>query len=356
MRSLQAMILPYAQSDGGRGLAQAELSAVLAEMDSALTGPVAAAEKYEDSAARFEELLGEQHLRVARSILDACVSRLESGQMARAKALCLRGTSLYESNGEAEGFNAAIGLNNLAAIAYNNGLLLEADEYSERSGVLFERHKQPFAQLQNQLLQARIAAAHGRYEKALAHLALADDLRSQHQLENSELVLELGQQRIFALVGDARLEDAEIVLSEVEPVMSAMLPADRARNKAWTEVARAQLAGARKQMAELEAAINAALSSYIDTPGRNDLEQGWIYADLAAAAVDAGLPFKAAELADAALELLNAEEHGVHWASAWAVRSLSGGAPDSARDALARDVFTKQQVETRLARSFLRMP
>jgi hypothetical protein len=356
LRELRAQLAPRAGREDARGLADAELGSVMAEIDSLLSGPGVAAPAFELAAQRFEALLGGAHPRVARALTDACVSRLESGEMARARDLCLRGLAIYRGSSGADSANAAVAASNLAVIAYNSGLLPEAERHSERSGEVFERLRQPDMQVHGRLLAARIAIAHGRYAQALRELDRAATLHAAAMADNDVYAIEIAQQRAFALLGLGRPDEAATALDAAAPALERILPADRARNRAWTGVARAQVAGARGDVATLDRLAAAALADYRATPGNNDLELGWLQAELAQAARTAGQHAAAVTFADGALERMTPEANGAHWAQAWATRRLCGGAADANLDARARDLLVTQQVDTSTARDFLALP
>lgn len=356
LRELRGQVAPRAGHEGAHGLADAELDSVLGEIDSLLSGPVAAAPAFELAAQRFEALLGGTHPRVARALTDACVSRLESGEMARARDLCLRGLAIYRGGSGADSANAAVAASNLAVIAYNSGLLPEADRHAERSSEVFERLDQPAMQLHGRLLRARIAIAHGRPEQALRDLDAAAALHAATMADNDVYAIEIAQQRAFALLGLGRPGEADAALDVAAPALERALPADRARSRAWTTVARAQVAAARGDRAALGRLVESALADYGATPGSNALELGWLHAELALAARLAGDDAMAVRLADAALEHLSPETSGAHWAQAWATRRLAGGPADPAFDARARDLLATQQVDTPTARAFLALP
>lgn len=353
LRELRAQVAPRVAREGAHGLVDAELGSVLAEIDSLLSGPAAAAPAFELAAQRFEALLGGSHPRVARALTDACVSRLESGEMAPARDLCLRGLAIYRGSSGADSANAAVATSNLAVIAYDSGLLPEADRHSERSSEVFDRLGQPNMQVHGRLLGARIAIARGRYTQALGELDRAAALHAATMADNDVFAIEIAQQRAFALLGLGRPDEAAAALDAVAPALERILPADRARNRAWTSVARAQVAGARGDVAALDRLAESALADYRATPGKNELELGWLFAELALAARAAGQDATTITLADGALERMTPEASGAHWAQAWATRRLSGGAADAALDARARDLLVTQQVDTSTARAFL---
>jgi hypothetical protein len=353
LRDLRAQVAARAERDDASGLADAELGSALAEIDSSLGGPAAAAPAFELAARRFEALLGGSHPRVARALTDACVSRLESGDMARARELCLRGLSIYRESTGADSANAAVAASNLAVIAYNSGALPEADRHSERSSEVFERLGQPYMQVHGRLLRARIAIAHGRYGQAMRELERATVLRAAALADNDALAIEIAQQRAFALIGLGQLDEAAAALDSVAPAIERILPADRARNRVWANVARAQLAGARGDVASLDRLAESVLADYRATPGSNELELGWIYAELASAARRAGARATALGLSASALERMTPDRNGAHWADAWATRRLAGAAAEVESDARARDLLVSQQVDTPTARAFL---
>lgn len=353
LRTLRARIAPRAEREGASGLVDAELGSTLAEIDSSLSGPTVAAPAFERAAQRFEALLGGAHPRVARALTDACVSRLESGDMARARDLCLRGLSIYSAGSGMDSANAAVAASNLAVIAYNSGALPEADRHSERSSEVFARLDQPYMQVHGLLLRARIAIALGRHEEALLELGRAAALQAATMAGNDVFTIEIAQQRAFALIALGRLGEAQASLDAATPALERILPADRTRNRAWTSVARAQLAGARGDVAALGHLVESALADYRATPGYNEPELGWLFAELALAARTAGDNAMALTLADRALERMTPDTGGAHWAQAWATRRLAGGAEDAALDGRARDLLITQQVDTPLARTFL---
>lgn len=353
LRELRTRIAPRAERDEAGGVVDAELASVLAEIDSLVSGPLAAAPQFERAARRFEALLGTSHPRVARALVDACVSRLEAGEMAIARELCLRGLTIYRASAGADSTNAAVAMSNLAVIAYNSGALLEAERHADRASEVFERIGEPYMQVHDRLVRARIAIAQGRHAAALVAIERAAQLHAATLADNDAFALEIAQQRAFALLGLGRVDEAGAALDATAPLLERTLPADRARSRAWTSVARAQLAGARDDVASLERLTAQALSEYRDTPGRNQPELGWIASELAQAAQAAGLDVVAMRLADEALALLAPATDGTHWASAWAARRLAGGPADATRDARARELLLADRVDTGQARAFL---
>ena len=353
LRELRSRIAPRAEREGAEGVVDAELASVLAEIDSLASGPAAAAPQFERAARRFEALLGNSHPRVARALVDACVSRLEAGEMASARELCLRGLTIYREGAGADSANAAVAMSNLAVIAYNSGALLEAERHADRASEVFERIGQPYMQVHGRLVRARIAIAQGRDAAALVEIGRAAQLHAATLSDNDAFALEIAQQRAFALLGLGRVDEAGAALDAAAPLLERTLPADRARSRVWTSVARAQLAGARGEVALLERATAEALSEYRDTPGRNEPELGWISSELAQAAWSAGHDAIARRLAEEALSLLAPATDGTHWASAWASRRLAGGPPDATSDARARELLLAEQVDTAQARAFL---
>lgn len=334
-------------------LADAELTSTLAEIDSMLDGPAAAAAKYQQAAQRFEELLGATHPRVARALADACVSSIEHGEMTTARGQCERALTIYYQASGPESDGVAVASSNLGVIAYNSGALDEADSYAQRAQRLFEQKDQPFQTLFGRMALGRLAVARGRYETALTHLDRADAIRAATVPDNQALLLEIAHQRAFALIGLKQLDRAEEALARTEPALAAMIPADRRRNLAWVQVARAQLAGARGDVAATGTAIDAALGAYEGTPGQNEFERGWLGAELAAAAWKCGARQRAVSLFDEALTRMTPEANGAHWASAWAGARLSGRARDAALDARARRMLLDAGVDTEIVRNYL---
>jgi tetratricopeptide (TPR) repeat protein len=165
--------------------------------------------------------------------------------------------------------------------------------------------------------------------------------------------MEIGQQRAFALIDAGRLEDAAAELDTLSAGLESLLPADRVRTLTWTEVARVRLAGARGQSRTLEQTMETALASYSETPGRSDLELGWILAELAACELQVGYNAKARQLAERALALITSESSGVYWANAWAVSRAAGAKGDERNDRVAQEVLSSEGVETQLAKGFL---
>jgi serine/threonine-protein kinase len=348
LRVLQGRIAERIGTRESRGLADAELSAIQAEIDSALTDPALAATRFVQTANKFEALLGDAHPRVARAMVDACVSRLESGQMAEARALCQRGLDIYE-RGSADSVNSAIARFNLASIAYNSGQLRQADQLALQTADLSERHQQPYLQAHTQLLLGRIAIAQGRLDQAL--LRLGESRRTAPM--NEATSLEIGQQSAFALIESGRLEEAAAELESIAPLLEHLLPADRARNRTWTQLAHVRLAVARGEVESVSEALESVLTSYSESPGRSDLELGWILGELAACALNAGDLSKALQLSTRALGITTSESSGVYWANARAISRAAGAPASEAEDALARDILRHHAVETQLARTFL---
>ena len=351
LRELRAQLAPRVEREGAHGLADAELGSVLGAIDSLLGEPATAAPALELAAQRFEALLGGAHPRVARSLTDACAARLESGEMARARDLCLRGLAIYRGHPGANGADAALATSHLAVIAYDSGLLPEADRHSERSSEVFDRLGEPDMQVRGHLLRARIAIAQGRHEEALPGLDRAAALHASELADNDAFAVGIAQQRAFALLGLGRSDEAAAALDTAAPAF-ARIPSP-GRNRAWTSVARSQVAGARGDVATLDRMTEAALADYRATSGGNERELGRLFAELALAARAAGREASALALADDALERMTPETSGAHWAHAWATRRLSGGAADADLDARARDLLATQQVDTPTARAFL---
>lgn len=349
MRNLKAIVVERVGPGVDRGLADAELSAILAEIDSSLTDPYVAAGHFEQAANKFETLLGDAHPRVARAMVDACVSLMESGQMSKAKAACQRGLEIYDRGESASSVNSAIARFNLASIAYNSGQLRQALELARTAAEQSEHHQQSYLQMHTGLLLGRIAIAQGRLEQALAHLDASRSLSPP----NEATLLEIGLQSAFALIEIGRLDEAAAALDSIAPLLEQQLPADRARNRTWTELARLRLAVARGEASSAAAFIDGVLTGYSDSPGHNDLELGWILGELAKCALMAGDNNQALQLASRALALSNAESNGVYWANAHAISRAAGAPASLTDDALARDILRHHAVDTSLARSFL---
>jgi hypothetical protein len=335
------------------GLAQAELTSVQAELASLLVGPPAAAERFQLAADRLQALLGDGHPRLARALTDACASNLESGNMALAQQQCQRAQTIYYQANGPDSDGVAVTSSNLGVIAYNTGRLREADAHAQRAQRLFEAHGQPHTVLFGLMSQGRHARVRGRPDQALAYFQRADAIRRRSFADNAVLASDLDQERASALLAAGRTEEARSLLASSSPGLVAQLPADRARNAVWLDATRARLAAADGDPLRMQQAIDAALDGYAGTPGHNALEHGWLLSDLGQSALAGGRRETARALFAQALERLDPDSSGVHWAIAWAGHRQAGADVDPVPDARARALLADEGIATPLALAFL---
>lgn len=352
LRALQAALEQRPQHHDADTLADAEVASLLGRINAQLGASGAAAAHFEDAARRFASLLAETHPRVAQALHDACRAHLASHDLAQARRQCERSLTIrYQALGPGHESVARASLD-LATIAWHAGALAEADSHAQRAGRVAGDGASVVDELPVRLLQARIAAARGRFVQALAHLdraALVEAVRPAGTPAAQEDMVLL---RASILTGLGQADAAEQVLAGLQPSAGPSVSAGR-QQAAWAAVVRARIAALRHDRTALDDAIPAALARLHTSAEGSGTGEARLLAALAEAARSAGDTARARELFGRALASMSPASHGAYWALAWAGARLCGASANPDRDAQARQLLQENGVDTPLARTFL---